>query len=92
MDSGFAQSRIFKSSNVNQERHQNLLMYSWVYMHYTGNRALHCCFFFRVTGYSIKVLLTLPNQSSNQTASSTLAKLLEVDSELAVTEADLLSQ
>jgi len=33
----------------------------------------------------------LPNQSSNQTASSTLAKLLEVDSELAVTEADLLS-
>ncbi len=34
----------------------------------------------------------MPNQISNQTASSTLAKLLEVDSELAVTEADLLSQ
>ena len=34
----------------------------------------------------------MPNQSSNQTSNSTLAKLLEVDSELAVTEANLLSQ
>ena len=34
----------------------------------------------------------MPNQSSNQTSNSTLAKLLEVDSELAATEAQLLSQ
>ncbi len=34
----------------------------------------------------------LNSHSSNQTSNSTLAKLLEVDSELAVTEAELLSQ
>lgn len=41
----------------------------------------------------LKVLLALADShSSNQKINSTLAKLLEVDSELAATEADLLSQ
>jgi len=92
MDSGFfLRSRIFKSSNVNQERHQNLLIVSCRSTCTTPIALCTAAFSLELTGYSIKVLLTLPNQSSNQTASSTLAKLLEVDSELAVTGADLLS-